>query len=339
LRSLPQGTVLLYPLILENRLELIVFAAGSPPIRRTVAVKSKDLEEAIFQFRDDLQDVSSNKVRASSQKLYKWLVQPIENDLKNAKTILYAPDGQLRYIPLAALYDGKQWLVEKYQINYLISYSLANLNSTIAKSPNILAGAFGKADKFKFSGLPSTEPEVKNIAKNAPNTKVLIEKQFSRSATESQLPSHNYIHLATHAEFGDSPQDSFIIFGNGDRITVEEIKNWKLPHVELVVLSACKTGLGGKLGTGIEVLGFGYQLQRTGVKNSIATLWAVSDDGTGAFMESFYKRLLQDKRSPSQSLQQAQIALATGKVSHPNSKIKLSHPFYWSPFFSITSGF
>jgi len=107
--------------------------------------------------------------------------------------------------------------------------------------------------------------------------------------------------------------------------------------VELLVLSACKTGIGEKLGTGIEVLGFGYQFQRTGVKNSIATLWEVSDEGAQVFMDNFYQSLLRDRRSPSQSLQQAQIALAKGKVSHP--KLKLNHPFFWSPFFAIGSGF
>jgi CHAT domain-containing protein len=56
----------------------------------------------------------------------------------------------------------------------------------------------------------------------------------------------------------------------------------------LVVLSACETGLGGKLGNGEEILGLGYQMQRAGARAAIASLWSVNDGGTQALMNAFY---------------------------------------------------
>jgi CHAT domain-containing protein len=84
--------------------------------------------------------------------------------------------------------------------------------------------------------------------------------------------------------------------------------------VELVVLSACETGLGGKLGNGEEILGFGYQMQKTGARAAIASLWAVDDGGTESLMTAFYTFLASSKLTKSEALRQAQIALITGKI-------------------------
>jgi CHAT domain-containing protein len=180
-----------------------------------------------------------------ANKKYPELIKPIEKELVQAKTetILYAPDGQLRYVPLAALYDGKQWLIEKYRISNLISYSLSDFVAKQKVLPSILAGAFGgKGGERKFgqTALPGTLKEVAAIANSFQNSTTPQEEQFSRQAIESQLKNHNVLHLATHAEFNiGAPEKSFIIFGNGDRIGLNEITDWQIPNVELIVLSAC----------------------------------------------------------------------------------------------------
>jgi len=75
------------------------------------------------------------------------------------------------------------------------------------------------------------------------------------------------------------PEESFILFGDGDRVTLRDVATWSLPDVDLIVLSACETGVGGQLGNGEEILGFGYQMQKTGARAAVASLWAVSDGG------------------------------------------------------------
>ncbi|MEH2145443.1 CHAT domain-containing protein [Nostoc sp.] len=143
LKRLEQNAVLLYPLILEDRLELILATPGSPPIRRTVPVKRQDLNQAIVNFRSALQNPNMDAKKPAKQ-LYDWLIKPIENDLQkaDAKTIIYAPDGQLRYIPLAALYDGKQWLVERLRVNNITAASLTDFTTKPQTHLKVLAGAF-----------------------------------------------------------------------------------------------------------------------------------------------------------------------------------------------------
>ncbi|MDY6898088.1 MAG: tetratricopeptide repeat protein, partial [Cyanobacteriota bacterium] len=123
--NLQKDAVLLYPLILEDRLELILVTPNSPPIRRTATVKREDLNRTILEFRRALQNPDTN-TKNPANKLYQWLIKPIENDLKQAetKTIIYAPDSTLRYIPLAALHDGEKWLIERFATHNITAASL-----------------------------------------------------------------------------------------------------------------------------------------------------------------------------------------------------------------------
>jgi CHAT domain-containing protein/lipopolysaccharide biosynthesis regulator YciM len=335
LNQIPKGTVLLYPFILGDRLEIILFSPNNLPIRHTTKTSKDQLEILISDFRAGLLDSSSEDVKEPSIQLYNLLIKPIEADLIQfqAKTILYAPDGQLRYVPLAALYDGKQWLAEKYQISNLIAYTLSDFTPQPKNTPNILAGAFGgKAGDRKFgqTSLPATVKEVQAIANSFNNSVTLIEEQFSRKAIESKFKNHNILHLATHAEFNTgTPDQSFIIFGNGDKIRLNEIPDWQIPNIDLIILSACQTGV-GKLGDGVEILGFGYQVQKAGAKQAIASLWSVKDDETGVLMSAFYAEISKGDVTVTEALRRAQVSL----IKSP----KYNHPNYWSAFFAIGNG-
>ena len=333
LQKLPQGHVLLYPMILGDRIELILFIPNKPPIHRSVSIKEADVTQLVIDFKAGLRDSSSLDVLEPATKLYNLLIKPIEAELVNTNTILYAPDGLLRYVPISALYDGKQWLVEKYNLNNLIAYSLSDFTPKTPNPLRIFAGAFGGAQnttKFGQVGLPATVTEVQSISDALPNTTKLVANDFSRKATETQMQNKNIVHLATHAEFNSGkPENSFLIFGNGDKILLSEMKDLPMSNIELIVLSGCQTGV-GQLGNGIEILGFGYQVQRAGAKASLASLWKVSDEGTKALMQSFYNDVKEGDRSKAQSLRQAQIETIRSK--------NFSHPYYWSAFILISSG-
>ncbi|OYQ68036.1 hypothetical protein B9G53_00470 [Pseudanabaena sp. SR411] len=335
LKQIPQGTVLLYPLILSDRLEIILFSPQSLPINHTVKISKERLETLIIDYRSELLDASSEDYRESAIKFYNLLIKPIETELvqANAKTILYATDGILRYVPLSAIYDGKKWLIEKYQISNLVAYSLSDFSPKPQATPKILAGAFGgKAEEKKFgqNGLPATIKEIEAIANSFQNSVILTEKNFSRQAIESKFKNHNILHLATHAEFNTgTPDNSFIIFGNGDKIYLSEITDWQIPNINLIVLSACQTGV-GKLGDGVEILGFGYQVQKAGAKQAIASLWKVDDVGTQVLMSAFYHELQKGDVTIMEALRRAQVSL----IKSPN----FNHPNYWSAFFAIGNG-
>ena len=335
LNQIPRGTVLLYPFIVGDRLEIILFSPNTIPISRTVKISQEELETLVTAFRYTLLDTGSEDYKEPAAKLYKLLIKPIEAELTQAKatTILYAPDGILRYIPIAALYDGKQWLAEKYRISNLIAYSLFDFSPSPKTQPNILAGAFGgKAGEKKFGqdALPATLTEVQAIANSFQNSVTLTEEGFSRQAIESKFKNYNILHLATHASFNTGvPENSFIIFGNGDKIKLNEISDWQIPNIYLIVLSACETGV-GTLGDGVEILGFGYQVQKAGAKNAIASLWSVNDEGTQALMEAFYSELKKGDVTSTEALHRAQLSLIKSS--------KYNHPNYWSAFFAIGNG-
>ncbi|MBA3922167.1 MAG: CHAT domain-containing protein [Nostocaceae cyanobacterium] len=365
LKQLP-GSVLLYPLILPDRLELVLVTANSPPIHRPVAINSADLNREISEFLTALKTPSDNG-KAPASKLYNRLIKPIENELAQAgaKTIIYAPDGQLRYIPLAALYDGKQWLVERFRINNITAASLTNITAQPQTEPRVLAGAFTKGRytvglgnrQMTFNGLSYAEDEIAGLAAAIPQTTQLLNQKFSPEATIPQMNQYSIVHLATHAAFLlGQPEDSYILFGDGKLVTLKDVQKWSLKNVDLVVLSACETGVGGKLGNGEEILGFGYQIQLTGAKAAIASLWDVNDGSTQLLMDAFYSGLKTGKMAKAEALRQAQIALITNNYSafagKENTQIitdrssdrpqptynRLNHPYYWAPFILIGNG-
>ncbi|HEY9639765.1 MAG TPA: CHAT domain-containing protein [Coleofasciculaceae cyanobacterium] len=380
LRSLNQNAVLLYPLILEDRLELVLVTPDAPPIRRPVNVKAVDLNRAIVQMGQALKDPNSD-VQPIAQKLYDWLIKPIEADLAaaHAKTIIYAPDGALRYIPLAALYDshqkeGEQWLIQRFAISHITAASLTDFDQPPSYRPaggntgtpqlHVLAAACAQCNfniqvngqSYQFANLPYTEQEVNTLASEIPGTRTLLNRAFTPSIV-SQMRQYPIVHLATHAAFVQGkPDDSFIVFGDGNSVPLSEIRNWNLPNTDLVVLSACETAVGEQqLGSGVEILGFGYQMQRAGARAAIASLWQVSDGGTQVLMNAFYTAL-EHGMTKAQALQQAQIALITHNLSGVGDSRgwvevvstrtglpaqvsnHLSHPYYWAPFILIGNG-
>jgi CHAT domain-containing protein/Tfp pilus assembly protein PilF len=365
LQRLNQNAVLLYPLILDNRLELVLTTPNTPPIHRSVPVKKEELNRAIVEFRIALENPESDAT-IPAQKLYNYLIKPIEKDLANAnaQTIIYAPDGPLRYVPLAALYDGKQWLVQRFRTNNITAISLTELDTQPLPQVKVLAGATTQrhivqleSTSLPFKALEYAGVEVKNLATMMPETKTLLDNEFTRQALIPYLNVYSIIHMATHAKFVNAkPEYSFILMGDGGLITLPDIQKLPLMNVDLVVLSACETAVGDQIGKGEEILGFGYQIQRTGARAAIASLWTVSDGGTQALMNAFYAFLSPGKMTKAEALHKAQIAMITSdysgisqdqdrgilKSTRDNLPAKvanrLSHPYYWASFILIGNG-
>ena len=251
-------------------------------------------------------------------------------------------------VVLAALHDGSSWLVERFNINHITAASLTDFNTQPQAKLQILAGAFVQGNhsveagkrKYSFDGLPFAGQEVENLATAIPGTKKLIDNDFSKAATIPQIDSYSVVHFATHAAFvRGSPDDSFILFGNGDTVTLSEVRDtWYLTNVDLIVLSACQTAVGEELGNGEEILGFGYLMQDAGARAAIASLWSVSDGGTQALMNAFYKQLKTGNFTKAEALRQAQIALINDDSSVLGGKKGITHPYYWAPFILIGNG-
>ncbi|MEO1144066.1 MAG: tetratricopeptide repeat protein [Cyanobacteria bacterium J06638_22] len=368
LRAMPQRTVVLYPLILDDRLELVLVFPDAPPLRFPVAVTGAELNTTIIEFGQALTRPGSD-IEPLAQQLYTWLIEPMEATLEQQRieAIIYSPDGALRYIPLAALHDGENYLIQRFSLSHITADSLTDLTDAPRENQRLLAAAcaecafsFTVADSpYRFSDLPYTETEVTNLAAQFPNTSILLNQAFTLNDLQNRLGSYGIIHLATHAAFvTNAPQESFIVLGSGERISLQDIRRrWNLSHVGLVVLSACETAVGStELGNGIEFLGLGYQLQSSGAQSVIASLWQINDGGTQVLMDAFYTAL-NNGYSKSAALQRAQIALITSnevvlagergadyeitdlRTGQPLSQSgDLAHPYYWAPFVLIGNG-
>ncbi|MEM9219265.1 MAG: tetratricopeptide repeat protein [Cyanobacteria bacterium P01_F01_bin.150] len=371
------NAVMLYPLVLDDRIELIITTPISAPIQRTVqGVSRTQLNDAITAFRLALDDPGSDAI-TPAQQLYDWLIAPIEADLTAAglDTIIYAPDGPLRYIPLAALHDGEQWLAGRFRINHITAASIDDLSRPDRTQPVVLAGAFSDPSvshdvtvgdrTLPFNGLPYAGEEVKSLEETLPNINAHFDNAFDLESLKPLIGAYNILHFATHAAFlPDYPINSFILSGNGKTVSLQSLREqWNFSGIDLVVLSACETGLGGYDNNGEQILGLGYVFQEKGAKAVMASLWQVSDRGTQTLMDAFYAAL-NNGYGKSEALQRAQQALITGDQtilvnpensargergatleiidSHTGRSLThgstLSHPYYWAPFILIGNG-
>ena len=366
LAALDQNAVLLYPFILDDRLELVLVTPDAEtPLRATVQVDRVTLNGAIANYRSALEDPTSDPLPLAQQ-LYDWLLAPLADDLTvlQTETIIYAPDGQLRYIPLSALHDGNQWTAQQFRINNITAASLMDITQLPPSVPNIFAAAFTEGTytvpmgdrQLVFTGLEFAGREVENIASLIPGTVTRFNDDFTTDTTYL-MNRHNIVHIATHASFVPGrAEESFILFGDGSTVSLRDVSSWRLPDVDLVVLSACETGVGDELGDGREILGLGYQMQKAGASAAIASLWAVSDGGTQTLMDAFYANLNQ-QMTKAEALLQAQIALITSDLTASGVERgasvevistrtglplsvanSLSHPYYWAPFILIGNG-
>ena len=336
----PVKSAALYPLILGDRLELILITADGPPVHYTTAVSPADLSNTVGELKRTLStDVLD--ARPSAGQLYDWLIRPLEGALsdRQIENIIYLPDGVLRYVPIAVLYDGEQWLAQKYQSHNITAAAIDDLTAKPASTLSVLAGAF-TADipayqvevgqqSYLYEGLPAAKQEIENLAAVIPNTVALLDHDFSPGSTLSAVGDQRIVHLATHAKFvPGQPEESFVLFGDGSTVDMQGIGQWQLPTVDLVVFSACQTAV-SLAGSGKEILGLGFQVQQTGAGAAIASLWSVDDTATAALMNQFYLAL-SEGLTKAEALQRAQRRLMESD--------RFSHPHDWAAFILIGNG-
>ncbi|MGB3788852.1 MAG: CHAT domain-containing protein [Phormidesmis sp.] len=340
LSAQPVKTAVLYPLVLPDRLELILITSEGLPIHRQVQVTQSHLTRVVGELQSQLHADSLDPT-ALSQQLYQWLVHPLDEILEeqDIENIVYLPDSILRYIPLAALHDGQQWLAQKYQSHNITAASIDNLTRTGSPDLTVVAGALTEnsppysirvgQQQFSYTGLSGAKQEVERLVATLPDTMALFDQAFTSETILEAASDHRVVHLATHAKFlPGQPEDSFVLFGDGNIVTLRELGEWQLSDVDLVVFSACQTATSVDA-EGKEILGLGFQMQQAGAGSAIAALWAVDDNSTAALMGEFYAAL-QSGKSKAQALQQAQTQLIKSR--------RFSHPNAWAAFILIGNG-
>ena len=300
--------------------------------------------------------------------------QTLEGELAIGRidVLLWSLRGNLRYVPMGALYDGnrREYLIEKYQ-NAVFTRARKE-RFLVEPKPWTQGVGFGTATAYPgFAALPGVVNEISAIfgdpvqgQKGFFSGHVFLNQDFTRQMLLTlQQSKPPLVHIASHFKFqpGDS-RNSFLLLGDGDRFSLHDMQQTPtlFAGVDLLTLSACETAAQQSGANGKEVDGFAELAQRLGASSVLATLWKVNDNGTSRLMREFY-RLRQENPGAlkPEILQQAQLNLLNGRhpaeigrrirrsrgtdVAEtddeksrmpftPAAEAPFEHPYYWAPF-------
>ncbi|NES81552.1 MAG: CHAT domain-containing protein [Moorea sp. SIO2B7] len=325
----PQAAVI-YPIILSDRLEVILSLPNQTLRHYTTQLSLPEVEATLQQMYSSLYLGYSGEERLRlSEEVYNWLVKPAEEYLakSNIKTLIFVPDGFLRNLPMGALYDGKQYLIEKYSLS--LSPGLQLFPEGL-ENEKISALAVGLTEARQgFSELPAVKKEVNEIA-SLVDSRILLNEEFTSTTLREQINTKPFpiVHLATHGQFSSNQKKTFLLTWN-DRIGVKDLDKLfqkrrlgLIKPVELLILSACQTASGDKRAT----LGLAGLALRSGARSTIASLWSVNDQSTADLMSAFYQQLAQPNSeiTKAEALRQAQLTLLKDS--------RYNHPYFWASF-------
>jgi CHAT domain-containing protein/tetratricopeptide (TPR) repeat protein len=353
----------------------------TPTASKAYPIDVRELEETVFAFHTALSSDQYDP-RPLAEKLYDKLfrqtsarqTKTLEADLNELlggfgnRTIMWSLDGVLRYIPVAALHDGKQYLVEKYRNIIFTQQGLAGLNRADKKWRVLGLGV--SEQRENFAALPGVKKELEDIVRQPGETTGILEgmRRLDGDFTKEESlllwsrGEYTVVHIASHFSFDPLDQRaSFLLLGDG-RLTFAEMwgRRGLFNAVDLLALSACDTAMSGN---GKESEGFAFLAQRLGATTVLASLWKVSDEGTPELMARFYKLRAENPQVPKgEAFRQAQLSLlgpeaVTDEGGRPaarraelavadglkgklpryvrDARRPFAHPYYWSSFVFI----
>lgn len=329
----------IYPIILPNRLEILLKLPNQGKIHHYVTKKSQsEIEIALEEIRQYLREPDrTDDVNRLSQQVYSWLIEPMEAELEKfqIQTLVFVLDGSLRNIPMSVLYDEgtKKYLLEKYAIALAPSLQLLQPKSLQRKKLSALTAGLSEkrvVEGQEFSPLENVNLELQRIQSELSSSETLLNQKFTKLNLENQINSTPYtvVHLATHGKFSSQIEETYILTWN-QLLKVKDLDNLlrnadskQSSDIELLVLSACETAAGDKR----AALGLAGIAVRAGARSILATLWSVDDRSTAELMSEFYHQLGNTNVTKAEALRRAQIAL----WNHPNEDWK--RPYFWASY-------
>jgi CHAT domain-containing protein len=370
------NSVLIYPLVLKDKTRILWAAKGGVLSQAECPLGEAQLTKRIGQFRTALQTSDDlTPVQTTGKALYQCLFpEKLQTELTKNKieNLIFVPDRATNYIPMAALYDGQQYLIQRFAVSNILATQFTDTKDKLPPQAKVLGLGLSQAVTLTnpnrtFAELPYVPTELQGILPatrtSASRTSASrfsgstwLDRDFTRKRLEDGLltQSPNILHFATHGEFVPAePSQSYLVLGDSTPFEISQIQYLtNLSNVHLVVLSACETALGGSDRNGLEIAGIAsYFLgDESKAKAVLASLWKVNDPATSLLMTQFYAQLSQGKLSKSHALRQVQLDLLNSPLTlkdaaaragarpyNPDKKRpkNLSHPYYWAPFILI----
>ena len=327
--QLAPRTAALYPIILKDRLELLLTLPDGMK-RFTTRVPAETLTSEIRAFRLLLEKRTTHQYYPHARKLYDWLIAPIaaELDKHQVDTLVIVPDGALRTIPLAALHDGEQFLIARYALVTTPGLTLTDPRPLPRERAQLLLNGLTESVQG-FAPLPFVAEELQSIHKIY-GGRMLQNGQFTLSNMQKGLEQTPYsiVHIASHGQFDSDSEKTFLLTYEG-KLSMDKLEQFlslskfRTEAVELLTLSACQTAAGDDR----AALGLAGVAIKAGARSALATLWTVNDPASALMVSDFYRHLHSPGVSKAKALQQAQLGVL--------KDIRYRHPNYWSAFLLI----
>lgn len=319
------SAAVLYTIVLPDRVEVILKLPQQKLQHYSSAVARPTLEATVDELLNELKlPYVSQRSQVLSQQVYRWLLAPASERLNpSIETLVFVLDGSLRSLPLAALNDGQQFLIETYSVAVAPGLRLADPQPL--RYANLLIAGLSEA-RDNFAPLKFVAQEIQQIKAEIPS-KVLFNESFTQANLQKQVNQSDYaiVHIATHGQFSSNAANTFILAWDRP-INVNELgqllqREAISPQpIELLVLSACQTAVGDRR----AALGMAGVSIRAGARSTLASLWNLQDDSGAALMEQFYRSLGENQVSKAEALRQAQLAL----LKDP----QYGAPRFWAPY-------
>lgn len=326
--QIDERAAVVYPIMLRDRLDILLSLPHQPLRHYTTPVSQDDLEQVVQRYRQGLVLRSQRNFFPPAQQLYQWLIQPMLADLQQypIQTLVFVLDGQLKNVPMAALHNGRQFLVETYTI--ALTPSLRLLGPHPLGNSNMATLALGISQaRSGFAPLNYVADELESIQTLVPQHKILLNHEFTLASFTASLSQAQFpiVHLATHGQFSSDARQTFVL--SWDTLIslkhFDRILRTAASRIELLILSACQTAIGDSR----AALGLTGMAVDTGARSTLGTLWSVDDAASAALMQQFYQRLGQGGLSRAEALRQAQVAL----LRDP----QYQHPLYWASYVMV----
>ncbi|MEQ8999556.1 MAG: CHAT domain-containing protein [Coleofasciculus sp. B1-GNL1-01] len=353
----------MYTTFVGGRLELRMVSAEDKKIVSLPDVTQETIVQTATKLRREITNPIKRRTTSylePAQQLYEWLIAPLEAELEaqGIQNLVFIMDSGLRSLPVAALHDGQNFLVEKYSVGLMPSLSITDTSYNNIQNAPVLAMGVAEssslAKELNLSPLPAVPLELQTI-ESIRDGETFLNEKVTLETLKSQSQDATIVHLATHGEFKPGPlENSYILLWN-DLLRLNQLRelgwNERRTPIELLILSACRTAVGDENAE----LGFAGLAVQAGAKSALSSLWYVSDEGTSGLMTEFYRKL-QTAPIKSEALRQAQLAMLNGEVRLEGGQLRgsgqpvplpstlqgqgdqsLSHPYYWAAFTMIGS--
>ncbi|QLE54977.1 CHAT domain-containing protein [Nostoc sp. TCL26-01] len=347
--QLDPNAAVIYPIILANRLEVIVKLPGSDNLRHYAHtnISETQIDAAVTQLQKSLKRPSTSlkQLKTQSQQIYDWLIKPFADELETAKTreqsqiktLVFVLDGSLRNLPMSILHDGQKYLIERYAVSVTPTLQLLEAKPLQTEVLRVLIAGATDAPSFKKEGLGTIDNvavELEGIKENIQRHQILENQAFIKKNVQANINQKpfNILHLATHGKFSSNPEQTYILDWNG-RINVKDLDNLlRLNYqrstnpIELLILSACETASGDKR----AALGLAGVAIRAGARTTLASLWQINDASTAEFMIKFYQELNRGKITKSEALRNTQLSFLQSSTNRDYNR-----PYHWSAFILV----